>query len=332
MMKRLILIFLLLTSLFQPEVSGRDRFKEFCLKADTFLIKRYFKITYDTNYIYRPPTKWAVLARYNLSGATIDSRGDKEDLVGRIHASAAYKSTISFTASYLGNDLSITFNPGGLIGWYKDYEFNLNQYYNRMGVDFIYQKANDFKGWTQQGDEEKKHFSEHRISMRTVNVNFYYAFNYRRFSYPAAFCVAYTQKRSAGSFMLGGSFLWQRLHIWEDSNLDIEDTKLKVANVAVGAGYGYNFVLPKQWLIHVSGLPAIIIYSHAHRWSNEEERIMKYHFPEFIVTGRAAITHTFGRYFVGATAVYNFTNLGKSEHLEIRHSKWRVRTFIGFKF
>ena len=40
------------------------------------------------------------------------------------------------------------------------------------------------------------------LQVKTLNVNAFYVFNYRRFSYPAAFSQSYIQRRSAGSFLL----------------------------------------------------------------------------------------------------------------------------------
>ena len=33
----------------------------------------------------------------------------------------------------------------------------------------------------------------------------------------------------------------------------------------IGGGYGYNLVLPHQWLVHLSSLPTFIIFSRVHR-------------------------------------------------------------------
>ena len=40
-----------------------------------------------------------------------------------------------------------------------------------------------------------------------LTLNAYYAFNGRRFSYPAVFSQSWMQKRSCGSLMLGASFM-----------------------------------------------------------------------------------------------------------------------------
>ena len=44
-------------------------------RLDSLLTVNYNKIKYDTAYIMRPKTKWTVMARLNVSGATIETEG-----------------------------------------------------------------------------------------------------------------------------------------------------------------------------------------------------------------------------------------------------------------
>ena len=311
---------------------GKEQIKRFAIKVDSTLTHNYYSISTDTNYIQRPPTKWTLKARYNLSGSTIDGRGKMNDMDYRAHASAKLKGTISLVGSYTGITLAFTFNPGSITGHYKDYEFNTNEYYNRMGIDFIYHRAKSFKGWVRYAGQERTYIQKDLISQRAINFNWYYAFNYRRFSYPAAFSQSYIQRKSAGSFMLGASFQWQTLNIKADENVHNQHLKMKVANVGIGAGYGYSFALPHQWLIHLSGLPTLIVYSHNKMWISDEQQKTRYHFPELIITGRLAVWRSFGRYFVGLTGVYNYTTIGNKNKLEITNTKWRTRAFFGVRF
>lgn len=311
---------------------AKEKIKHFVIRVDSMLNHSYYNISADTNFITRPATKWTIKARYNLSGTMLDGRGVIGGEEFRSHAYAMNKNTISLVTSYTGLTIAVTVNPSAYTGRYKDYEFNTNEYYNRMGIDFIYQRAKSFKGWAKYEGKERIYIPNDLISMRSINFNWYYAFNHKRFSYPASFCQSYIQKKSAGSFMLGASLQWQRLKIKQDENIGNRHLKLKVVNLGVGAGYGYNFALPHQWLIHLSALPTIIVYSHNNMWLNSERQNTRYHFPEVILTGRGAIWRTFNRYFVGATIVYNYTMIGSKDRLEITNSKWRARAFFGVRF
>ena len=54
------------------------------------------------------------------------------------------------------------------------------------------------------------------------NLNSYYAFNYRKFSFPAAFSQSYIQKRSAGSWMVGASFDGSKTVVSTDEEGQVE--------------------------------------------------------------------------------------------------------------
>ena len=348
-MKRNILItislafFLLLSPRLSAQEEHRDRFKDFWGKVDKWLSDRYYNISVDTNYIARPQGKWTVKARYNLTGASLDIRQKEDGDRFRLHTANKSKNTLSVAASYTGITLALTFNPSSLVGWYNDFEYNTNEYYNRMGFDLVVQRAKNSRGWLQYNDSPHWDIGKDLISLRSFNFNYYYVFNHRRFSYPAAFSQSYIQRRSAGSFMLGASFQWQKLHSVAqaddgdegDEDDDTEESsnfRLKAANVGIGAGYGYNFVIRRDWLLHLSALPTLVVYSRARMWDDDEKTTMPYHFPEFIATGRVALVRNWGRYFAGGTMVWNYTLIGSRDNLQVGHSKWRARAFIGFRF
>ncbi len=316
----------------QAEEKERDRFKEFWGRVDKWLGNRYYNISVDTNYITRPQTRWTVKARYNLTGSSVDTKGIAGGEKLRTHSSNKSKNTVSLAGSYSGITLALTFNPSSIVGWYNDFEYNTNEYYNRMGFDIIVQRAKNVRGWTQKGDAPRIELGKDMISLRSFNFNYYYAFNHKKFSYPAAFSQSYIQKRSAGSFMLGASLQWQKLHTSEKTDLGYNIVRLKAANVGVGAGYGYNFVIKRNWLLHTSALPTFIVYSHARQWAGSDIQKMPYHFPEFILTGRVALVRNFGRYFAGGTMVFNYTLIGDRDKLQVGNNKWRMRAFVGMRF
>ena len=74
-----------------------------------------------------------------------------------------------------------------LAGKYHDYEFNFRSYGKRFGFDFAYQDAKNFTGWHEHEGMEHIDLPEDVLSVKTLNMNAFYVFNHRRFSYPAAF-------------------------------------------------------------------------------------------------------------------------------------------------
>ena len=294
---------------------------------DSALTSRYNRNKgIDTAYILRPQTKWTVVGRINVSGAKIEAEGVDNGLHFKSEMKADYKSTLSVAVSYLGLSLSASLNPAKLMGKYRDYELNFNSYGKRFGFDIIYQDAKNFTGWHDHDGMERIELPADMLKVKTLNVNAFYVFNSRRFSFPAAFSQSYIQRRSAGSFLLAASGQGQHASLdWE------QEMQLKVTNIGIGAGYGYNYVPRQGWLFHISALPTFIVYSKTSMTFGDNRVPLHYHFPEAIITGRGAAVYQWRNKFAGLSMVFNFTNIGDEESLAVHNIKWRVRTFFGLR-
>lgn len=292
------------------------------------LTARYNNISnIDTAYIIRPETKWTLRLRGNESGTTIETKGIDNNHHFNSRIEANKKATLSVGVSYLGVSLSVSVNPAKLMGKYRDNEVYFQSYGKRFGFDLTYQEAKNFTGYYDQEGIERINLPEDALSVKTLNANIYYCFNYRRFSYPAAFSQTYIQRRSAGSFLLALSGQGQF------STLDWnKETKLKMTNIGIGAGYGYNYVPGRRWLLHISALPTFIVFSKTSINFGDDRIPMHYHFPEVIITGRGAAVYQTKRMFYGLTMVFNFTNIGNEKNLAIHNIKWNCRAFVGIRF
>ena len=293
---------------------------------DSLMTVRYRSGNIDTNYITRPTTKWTIVARMNVSGAKIETEGMDNGIPFKSEMKADYKSTLSVGVSYLGFSLNAALNPAKLLGRYRDYELNFNSYGKRFGFDIIYQDAHNFKGWHDHEGMDRIVLPDGMLKVKTLNVNAFYVFNSRRFSYPAAFTQSYIQRRSAGSILLAASGQGQH------ATLDYtQKTDMKMTNIGLGMGYGYNFVPGEGWLLHISALPTFIVYSNTSMTFGDNRVPLSYLFPEVIITGRGAVVRQWRNKFLGMSMVFNFTNIGNEERLAVHNIKWRVRTFFGLR-
>ena len=311
--------------------------QNFFQRVDSLLTLRYRKGNVDTTYLTRPTTKWTVTARMNVSGAKIEAEGIDQTATAlgssnsghhfKAEMEANRKATLSVGVSYLGLSLSAALNPAKLMGKYSDFELNFNSYGRRFGFDIIYQDAKNFTGWHDYDGMDRIELPDGMLSVKTLNLNAFYVFNSRRFSYPAAFSQSYIQRRSAGSFLLVASGMGQHATLnWD------QEMKLKMTNIGIGAGYGYNYVPSQGWLLHISALPTFIVYSNTSMIFGDSHVPLHYHFPEVIITGRGAVVRHWSNKFLGLSMVYNFTNIGDKESLTVHNSKWRVRTYFGLRF
>lgn len=303
-------------------------------KLDSMLEERQKKPKTDTNYVVRPHSRWTLRLINNLSGTNFTMR---LALIDDSHANLRFytplRHTVTFSVNYRGLAVALAVNPASMFGKRGSREFNINSYSNRYGFDFIYEKDGSYEGSVRL-DGEVEHFRD-EIEEKSMTINGYYAFNGRKFSYPAAFSQSFIQKRSAGSIMLGASYHHGSVDIVnQDEEYYQEDNvrKIKLNYFSVGIGYGYNFVPHSQWLIHLSALPSVVLW-------RENKVVMMGHneelpasFPEVSLVGRASLVKYFKHFFMGATLVYNYTSAGDYDSIRIRHYKWRARLILGKRF
>lgn len=304
------------------------KFVQKILRADSILTAHYRNPNIDTAYVARPQTRWTIAGRFNLAGAKLEAEGIEEGKHFNSELKADYKSTLALYVKYLGFSVSLSLNPAKLAGKYSDYELGFVYYGRQYGFDLIYQDAKNYTGYHQHEGYERIELPADMFKMRTFNISGYYVFNHKRFSYPAAMTQGYIQKRSAGSFMLALSGQGQHGKLKGDYGID-----LRITNIGIGGGYGYNYVPARRWLLHISALPTFIVYSHTSLTFNNTKIPLRYHFPEVIITGRSAIVYQVKKnQYVALSGVYYFTDIGSKKRLNIENQKWRTRLTYGFRF
>ena len=324
-----IIVFVLI--IISNDTDAQSRKQQVRAKIDSALTARYFKTSYDTNYVVRPDARLTLKVRLNQSGDDFHVKGDKDGVSSKADLKTSIKTTMSIGASYRGLSASLSINPAKIKGAYKDYEFNLAYYSSRLSLDASYHrsttlagdiKRNDAIGYLEAGD----------VKMKMANLTGYYVFNHRRFSYPAAFTQSYFQRRSAGSWLAGISYQGGSIKTtdeFKEKTPNANDLYIHIGLFGIGGGYGYNCVLGK-WLIHFSMLPTFVIYNHNYMTVNGERKNAKYLSFSMIFNERAAVIYHFSpRYFAGATLT--MSNSFIDNDLTVNQNKWRARAFVGMR-
>lgn len=299
--------------------------------GNAILAERYQRINYDTAYIMRPPGRWTIKLRGNLSGAWIRTTGRNGEDQYHTEVESDFRGTLSMAVAYRGLGAAVALNPMKLAGKSQDYELNVNSYSNRFGFDIVFLSSKTYHGKASMNDEVTP-IEKGAIRQQALNVNLYYAFNSKRFSFPAAFSQSYLQRRSAGSFMVGASFDGQITDIDANETANQQPINLKLMEIGIGAGYGYNLVAGKRWFFHLSLLPTFDFYIHSRLKENGERINLHYRFPSLITTGRGAAVYSWRNQFAVAALIYNYSVVGDRDQLQVRRSKWRVRFTYGFRF
>ena len=100
------------------------------------------------------------------------------------------------------------------------------------------------------------------IKIQTLVFDAFYIFNNKRFSYGAAFNQKTIQKRSAGSLIAGIMAYYADLRMDDDTNAELIAYMGNIGRIrqwqgSIGAGYAYNYVPAKGWLIGATVMPMV---------------------------------------------------------------------------
>ena len=298
------------------------------------LSDNYFKVKYDTNYVARPKEKWLFRLLGNQTGNYIHAKGTVNGLYSEYDLHTKTNNTLGLEINYCDIAATISVNPAKIGGDYNDYEFNFEYHGQQISFDINYQRANSLAGDIQFRDID--HLDEDGLRMNVVNVSAYYSFNHRRFSFPAALFQNYYQLRSAGSWLAGLSVQSGSIKTTDELKArspQAPEIHLTFANVALGGGYGYNFVFGRhsQWLFHLSALPSAVLYKHNRLTVNGDE--MKDHRLCFnmIFNERAALVYHFTpRYNAGASLIMSNSFYDNGD-IKFNQNKYLARAFFGVR-
>lgn len=305
------------------------------------MLNTYSKISTDTNYVSRPELPLTIKIKNDVAGNILHIRSiSAEGKHVGYFLDNSWRETIGLTANYRGLSVAISMNPKKLLKKTSDKEYLLNYYNNSFGLDMQYADIHKFYGRTSLVDIlQRKAMND--VRLKHFQVNGYYVLNRKKFSYPAVFTNSYIQKRSAGSFIVAGSFYKGKLTGLEPLSEQLETastlSSLNMMHFALGCGYAYNLVPNKHWLMHLSVQPSIVLGKryNLHYISDEgdeyKERVHT-RIVDMFGVGRAGVTYFKGKMFYAATGVLQISKVGKDDFFSIVNTKWRVRVSIGKRF
>ena len=315
------------------QIAPQARDQQMRMRVDSALAARYYKISYDTNYVVRPEGRLTLKVRMNQTGNDFHAKGTVNDTYCRADLSTSHKTTFSIAGIYRGIGIGMAINPYKWSGIYKDYEFNLNYYSSKLSLDFSYQRSESLAGDIERGDNDSR-LESGDVTLKVINLAGYYTFNHRRFSFPAAFTQSYIQRRSAGSWLAGISYQGGSIETTDAlkaRNPNAPDTRIYIGHFGIGGGYGYNWVIGKKWLLHFSMLPTFVVYNRNNFTINGERKRAQHMRFNMIFNERVAIVRNFSpRYFAGATLVMN-NSVFDDNVIIVNQNKWRARAFLGMR-
>ena len=279
------LIFLLL-ALPVSTVSAQKKFKD---KVVAYMDSSNVKGT-DPEYIGLPRRPWAVTFNSTFEQLRLTMRSDVHQFdadYGDISFDTYMKikprvaSSLGLWVGYrgfgFGYGLSLSGNNGmNLAVNMVTPSYGLNVRYNRFHYNNPVFGLNNFyiNGVTMDdvlGEREMTFKNSMKIT--SLVVDGFWIFNKRKFSYSAAYDQSTRQVRSAGSFIAGLMFYYQKYDLRLDPSAgwysDVNDNfgfllsndidKFKVYQGSIGAGYTYNWVPGRNWVINLTAMPMLTI-------------------------------------------------------------------------
>lgn len=310
-------------------------------RVDSLLNARYHRKNYDTTYISRPEHKWTLKLRPKVSlfavrTETLGNEGEEGAM--KIDLRSDPKAKLSFSAGYSGVTLSFSIKPEKFQKVKElDYEMRFDVYTRKFGFETELSRITTLEGpfllEAMANDSIVKinlDLPEGFVTQTNIFLSGYYVFNHRRFSYPAAFTQSFIQKRSAGSFIAGANLGISELTVG-DSTKNAELFNVANAYISLGVGYGYNVVLPHNWLLHFSAIPYLIVRNKAKcRFAgNVEDWQTK--FPQFLFIARAAAIRSWDRWFAGLTTHFFYSYVGSTDLIQIRNRQWHFMAIVGYR-
>ena len=254
-----------------------------------------------------------------------------------------------FNYKWLGIGLAFNFsfvnNDNDKYGLTKRLDWQTNVYLKKFVIDFYLQY---YKGYYVQNPHEV--FPEWKegddmyirpdITTATLGFGAMYIFNHKKFSYKSAFLQTAIQKKSAGSFMMGGHLQLQSIQA--DSSIlpeksVFEDQPPAVAHRALYFGiitaYAYNFIIKKHYFASLSLLANLQLGSA--KTKLEDGTIYSGFVPVFHLQPRIAIGINRPKWYAGVSFVNDvITELYNEENKDwaLSFASGNFRIFMGYRF
>lgn len=242
------------------------KFVKFCVDAYNWADKTFN--SYDSAYVVGTGKRWKLFFKSDnwLDSYAMNIQGETP-----VRMMSDICCNIGGYISYMAVSLGYMFDVGNIFFGQPlthnkfDFQFtcallSANLYYNKNTGGTNLRRLGDYN----DGHWFKYEFPDLRLESYGVDV--YYFFNNRRYSHGAAYSFSKIQKRSAGSLIAGITVSSQdvdinfanlpddmRSYLPEPDNLDY---RFRYYDYCLLAGYGYNWVISKQWLFNITTLPS----------------------------------------------------------------------------
>lgn len=243
------------------------RFVDFCRKVYNWGDRTFNR--YDSDYVVGTGHNWKLYANSQNWHQTYAFIFHKQPVV--MHSKV--NSDLGINLNFMAVSIGYTWNVNRLITGKKDQRSTFNFAFSCALF------AAEITSWDTTGDTKLTKFGHYRtedgakpnipidnLNHKAFNLNAYYFFNHKKYSQGAAYSYSKYQLKSAGSWILGINYSNHKIsmdfkHLPPSMVNDIpefpDNYNLNYKDYAIMGGYGYNYVMPHNWLYNVTILPSI---------------------------------------------------------------------------
>ena len=295
--------------------------------------------SYDSAYVVSTGKNWKFMFKSNIWNDNYMGVPSAEeihvDMRSKLAANMGFQ--LSFMAVSVGYTLGITnLINGEKVSNKVDFSFTCA----RFSADAYYmENRGTTTAWVSgktDGDKWKTTIKEFGgLHRKAYGMSAYYFFNNRRYAQAAAYCFSKYQKRSAGTFIAGICLQHREMQINIDElpqvvqdfiPPDEEMPHFLYNDYCVMAGYGYNWVLGKKWLLNLTVTP-YLGYRHLLATSNEDRATAW----SINVRARMGAVYNHKNYYVGLQS-YGDIHRYKSKNHHFLGSLLDFTTLAGIRF
>jgi len=190
--------------------------------------------------------------------------------------------------------------------------------------------------------QEIDHPSTIREDIRTINfsLQYFYVFNYTKFSLKAPFLFNEVQRKSAGSIIGGATFSIFIMdsdssvvppEIKSDFNPDLYLVDVNILSASINVGYMYSFIYKEHFFLTLSLIPGLVISSGDYLAQSKTREFIHLNLRVKLNTMNA-IGYNGRRFFTGLSFVADteYLRIEKESNIEVGHGV--ASFFVGYRF
>ncbi|MEA3476902.1 MAG: DUF4421 domain-containing protein [Bacteroidota bacterium] len=307
---------------------------------------------FDTNYIESYANDLVVRVftskKYTQTGI-IDSEIQKSLVY---HPNDRTNLGFGFNYKWIGLNLGFNFgfvnDDDDVYGNSKYWDFQTQFYLRKFVIDLYIQhytgfylsnSSEVFENWPDDGSFYKRGDIKSYIG----GVNVQYIFNYRKFSYRAAYLQNERQKKSAGSWTLGGvaylsgssgdsSFIPANIQ-YPDFFAGNQFNKSSSINFGFNGGYGHNFIIKSNFFFTVSFVAGLSLGGSSIHMIDSISETASGLAVDFTATGRIAFGYNSRRFYIGFSYVNLYIRSNSPvERMWHMYDAGKIRFNIAYRF